>query len=100
MRLGISVAVLSLALAAPAFASADSFNQFSAPDIRTGNSDMGWSYNWKAGDSAKHVLARLRAVCKSSNRYDQVQCRRGTAILKDAYAELQARRAAEGVIAD
>ena len=100
MRLLLSCAALSLALTAPVFATAGSFNQFSAPDIRTGNSDMGWSYNWKSSDSAKHVLARLRAVCKSSDRYDQLQCRRGTAILKDAYAELQVRRAAEGVIAD
>jgi hypothetical protein len=100
MRIGISVAVLSLALAAPAFASADSFNQISAPDIRTGSSDMGWSYNWNSSDGAKQVLAQLRTVCKSSNRYDQRRCAKGTAILKDAYAELQARRAAEGVIAD
>jgi hypothetical protein len=100
MRVTITLASLSLALAAPAFATADSFNQFSAPDIRTGESNMSWSYNWKSANSAERVLAQLRAVCKSDNRFDQRRCAKGTAILKDAYAELQARRAAEGIVAD
>jgi hypothetical protein len=96
----IILASLSLAIAAPAFATADSFNQFSAPDIRTGDSSMSWSYNWKSANSAEQVLAQLRAVCKSDNRFDRRRCARGTAILNDAYAELQARRAAEGIIAE
>ena len=100
MRLLLSCTSLSLVLAAPAFATADSFNQISPPDISTGDSAMAWSYNWKSADSAERVLTQLRTVCKSSNRYDQRRCAKGTAILENAYAEWQARRAAEGIIAD
>ena len=100
MRLPLSIVIGSFALSAPAFATADSFNQFSPPDIRTGDSSMSWSYNWKSDNSAESVLAQLRAVCKSDDRFDRRRCARGTVILKNAYAELQARRAAESVIAD
>ena len=99
MRLFISCASLSLLVAAPAFATADSFNSMNM-QVNTGNFDAGWSYAFKSRDNATSVLAQLRAVCKSSDRYDQRRCAKGTAILENAYAELQARRAAEGVIAD
>ena len=100
MRFTLSFAAISIALLAPAFASADSFNRFNPPEMSTGDSGMGWSYNWTSADSAQRVLARLRAVCKSDDRFDQRRCAKGTAILKGAYTEMQARRAAQSVVAD
>lgn len=100
MRFPLSFAAISIALSAPAFASADSFNRFNPPEMSTGDSGMGWSYDWTSADSAQRVLARLRAVCKSDDRFDRRRCAKGTAILKNAYAEMQARRAAQSLIAD
>ena len=100
MRFLLSFAAISIAISAPAFASADSFNRFSPPEMITGDSNMSWSYNWASADSAQRVLAQLRAVCKSDDRFDRRRCAKGTAILKNAYAEMQARRAAQSVIAD
>jgi hypothetical protein len=100
MRLLISCASLSLLLGTPAFASADSFNAFSQPDIRTGDSNLSWSYNWRSANSAESVLAQLRKVCSSDDRFDRRRCAKGTEILRNAYAELQARRAAEDAIAE
>lgn len=45
-------------------------------------------------------LSKLRRQCKSTDSYDKKQCAHGLAVLKKGHAELMARRAAQGVIAD
>lgn len=98
MRKVLLFAALSLAISAPAFATADSFNWIT-PEVSTGYNDIGWSYTFKS-DGAKQVLAQLRTVCASDNRFDQRRCARGTSILKKAYTEMLLRRAAQDVVAD
>jgi hypothetical protein len=100
MRFLLSFGAISIALSSPAFASADSFNRFNPPEMSTGDSNMSWSHNWTSADSAQRVLAQLRAVCKSDDRFNRRRCAKGTAILKSAYTELLARRAAQSVVAD
>jgi hypothetical protein len=99
MRIALTFAALSLTLAAPSFASADSFNSLNW-EVSTGSNDLGWMYGPNDRESsAKVVLAKLRALCGSDHHYDQYYCARGMKVLNKAYAEYKLRMAAQNSVA-
>ena len=46
-------------------------------------------------NSSKAVLARLNQLCASDRSFDQQRCEKAWRVINRAYADLQARRAAE-----
>ena len=50
-------------------------------------------------NSPKAVLARLNQLCASERSSDQQRCEKAWRVINRAYADLQARRAAEGATA-
>lgn len=72
-----------------------------ANNINTmGFTDIARTYDFKMWCTAEGVLTRLRTVSRSNDRFDRQLCANGMAILKDAHADSQSRRAAGSAVAE
>ena len=93
--------LISLSLiAAPALATADSFNSINR-ETSMGGDNLGWVYGPEGRErSGKVVLAKLRALCSSDHHYDQYYCARGMKVLNKAYSEYKLRKVAETTFAE
>lgn len=56
-------------------------------------------YPQSRDNSPKAVIERLNRLCASSRRADQRDCEQAWRVINQAYAELQAKRAAEAAAA-
>lgn len=94
MKLKIGIAITGMLLSSPSFA--QSYNGFvSQPTYDFSASNMTWAYGGDQRQDASQVLAQLRALCSSTNHYDQYYCARGMKVLKKAYAEYKLRNTSD-----
>jgi hypothetical protein len=85
--------LIALALAAPAAANASG-----AVDAMPMTADDAVAYNyWPTADrpTAKELVARLDRLCASKRQRDQRRCEESWRVINAAYADLQAKKAAQ-----